>query len=224
MEGLPSGATALFAWPLFSRTARLSLAARQCCLSVSVSSIHTTDALPVCKHVTRWQAPVLLVHQTVPPAPLLGPTGSCWGLKQAARARAEILSDPTSGVTLFAPDNDGINQTLSDLGLKLEGLLQDPKLVLSILQFHVLPSPVEARQPRQLGLVQRCEGSPKSELGHSCCHAAVRPERALVFVTTVGATAGGWPRLHAAVTDVLQAGLDYAPTGSPNSVLRLQAT
>lgn len=50
-------------------------------------------------------------------------------------------------MTLFAPDNDGINQTLSDLGLKLEGLLQDPKLVLSILQFHVLPSPVEARPP-----------------------------------------------------------------------------
>ncbi|KAK9826358.1 hypothetical protein WJX81_001744 [Elliptochloris bilobata] len=61
---------------------------------------------------------------------------------------SQTLSDSTSGITMFAPDNDGINQTLSDLGLKLEGLLQDPKLVLSILQFHVLPSPVEYRALR----------------------------------------------------------------------------
>ena len=78
---------------------------------------------------------------------LSGTTVSCWRRENRPHVRAEILSDPTSGVTLFAPDNNGINQTLSDLGLKLEGLLQDPKLVLSILQFHVLPSPVEVRQP-----------------------------------------------------------------------------
>ncbi len=72
---------------------------------------------------------------------------SCSAALTSCGRRAETLSDPTSGVTLFAPDNDGVNQTLGDLGLKLEGLLQDPKLVLSIVQFHVLPSPVEVRAP-----------------------------------------------------------------------------
>ena len=58
---------------------------------------------------------------------------------------AAILSDQISGITLFAPTNDAINATLEKFGLDFDGLLKNTHLCTQIMQYHVLPSPIEVR-------------------------------------------------------------------------------
>ena len=52
--------------------------------------------------------------------------------------------------------NDAINTTLNKFGLDLKGLLQNQHLCTEIVQYHILPSPIEVRS---------CSNSPAS----SCC-------------------------------------------------------
>ncbi|CAK0786837.1 hypothetical protein CVIRNUC_010051 [Coccomyxa viridis] len=54
-----------------------------------------------------------------------------------------ILSDQIAGITLFAPPNDAINATLEKFGLDFEGLLKNTHLCTQIMQYHILPSPIE---------------------------------------------------------------------------------
>ena len=60
-------------------------------------------------------------------------------------ACAAILSDQIAGITLFAPPNDAINATLEKFGLDFEGLLKNTHLCTQIMQYHILPSPIEVR-------------------------------------------------------------------------------
>ena len=57
--------------------------------------------------------------------------------------RAAILSDQSAGITLFLPTNDAINATFNKFGLDMKGLLQNQHLCTEILQYHILPSPIE---------------------------------------------------------------------------------
>lgn len=57
--------------------------------------------------------------------------------------RAAILSDQSAGITLFLPTNDAINATFNKFGLDMKGLVQNQHLCTEILQYHILPSPIE---------------------------------------------------------------------------------
>ena len=58
---------------------------------------------------------------------------------------AAILSDQVSGITVFLPTNEAINATFDKFGLDMEGLLKNQHLCTEILQYHILPSPIEVR-------------------------------------------------------------------------------
>lgn len=60
-------------------------------------------------------------------------------------SHADILSDQVAGITVFLPANDAINTTLNKFGLDLKGLLQNQHLCTEIVQYHILPSPIEVR-------------------------------------------------------------------------------
>ena len=59
--------------------------------------------------------------------------------------RAAILSDQASGITVFLPTNDAINTTFNKYGLDMTGLLKNQHLCTEIVQYHILPSPIEVR-------------------------------------------------------------------------------
>ena len=65
---------------------------------------------------------------------------------------AAILSDQSAGITLFLPTNDAINATFNKFGLDMKGLLQNQHLCTEILQYHILPSPIEVRPAWHCGL------------------------------------------------------------------------
>ena len=79
-------------------------------------------------------------------------------------ACAAILSDQIAGITLFAPPNDAINATLEKFGLDFEGLLKNTHLCTQIMQYHILPSPIEVRD-------SPCQ-SPYRACRADCCHVA----------------------------------------------------
>lgn len=60
---------------------------------------------------------------------------------------ADILADQQQGITLFLPDNKAVNATLSKYGLDLQGLLQQQSLCEEIINYHILPSPIEVGAP-----------------------------------------------------------------------------
>ena len=56
---------------------------------------------------------------------------------------AAILSDQSAGITVFLPTNEAINATFNKFGLDMKGLLQNQHLCTEIVQYHILPSPIE---------------------------------------------------------------------------------
>ena len=79
-------------------------------------------------------------------SPALQALQLCSAMPQCAVcACAAILSDQIAGITLFAPPNDAINATLEKFGLDFEGLLKNTHLCTQIMQYHILPSPIEVR-------------------------------------------------------------------------------
>jgi hypothetical protein len=60
---------------------------------------------------------------------------------------ADILGDMLTGITLFLPDNEAVNATLTKKGLDLPGLLKVQSLCEQIIAYHILPSPIEVRTP-----------------------------------------------------------------------------
>lgn len=74
---------------------------------------------------------------------------------------ADILSDQSAGITLFLPSNDAINATLEKFGLDFAGLLKNQNLCTQIVQYHILPSPIEVSRP--------CEACQSVRAGTVCC-------------------------------------------------------
>lgn len=81
--------------------------------------------------------------------------------------RAAILSDQVSGITVFLPTNDAINTTFNKFGLDMEGLLKNQHLCTEILQYHILPSPIEV-----------CTATCPMMTAHSLCPCSMLHDRA----------------------------------------------
>ncbi len=60
------------------------------------------------------------------------------------------MSDQISGITVFLPSNDAINATLQKFGLDFDGLLKNQGLCTQIMEYHILPSPIEVRFPHMM--------------------------------------------------------------------------
>ena len=73
-------------------------------------------------------------------------------ISKMALSSADILSDQISGITVFLPSNDAINTTLEKFGLDFDGLLKNQGLCTQIMEYHILPSPIEVSFPHMLWL------------------------------------------------------------------------
>lgn len=59
---------------------------------------------------------------------------------------ADILDSPDVAITMLAPTDDAIADSLGKQGLSFSDLVANPTLSLMVLQFHLLPNPIPVRK------------------------------------------------------------------------------
>ena len=59
---------------------------------------------------------------------------------------ADILDSPDVAITVLAPTDDAITESLSKQGLDFSDLVANPALTLMVLQYHLLPNPIPSDQ------------------------------------------------------------------------------
>jgi hypothetical protein len=85
---------------------------------------------------------------------------------------ADILDSPDVAITMLAPTDDAIADSLGKQGLSFSDLVANPTLSLMVLQFHLLPNPIPDIPPSPLiRFTPRCSRvgpSTETRNGHVC--------------------------------------------------------
>lgn len=64
---------------------------------------------------------------------------------------SDILDSPDVAITVLAPTDDAITDSLGKQGLSFADLVANPTLSLMVLQFHLLPNPIPVREMGKRG-------------------------------------------------------------------------